>query len=79
MFCAFVWPFVNWIKFWFLTIPLQLLKISRKCKRILPKRHFKAFKLFKAFKIIKVLNLAAVVFMLEDAMSPAMACSICWR
>jgi len=58
---------------------LKLLKISRKCKRILPKRHFKAFKLFKAFKIIKVLNLAAVVFMLEDAISPAAACSVCTR
>ena len=49
----------------------KLLKVSRKYKKVLSKRHHKAFKIFKAFKVLKVLKLALVVVCLDSAVVPA--------
>ena len=49
----------------------KLLKVSRKYKKVLSKRHYKAFKIFKAFKVLKVLKLALVVVCLDSAVVPA--------
>jgi hypothetical protein len=34
----------------------QLLKVSRKTKKLLTKQNYKALKVFKAFKLIKVIT-----------------------
>jgi hypothetical protein len=49
----------------------QLLKVSRKCKRLLSKRHYKAFKIFKALKLLKVVRLSIVVLCIESSVVPA--------
>ena len=45
--------------------------MSRKCKRLLSKRHYKAFKMLKALKLLKVVRLALVVLCIEQSVVPA--------
>lgn len=45
--------------------------MSRKCKRLLSKRHYKAFKMLKALKLLKVVRLALVVLCIESSVVPA--------